>query len=332
MAIESFSIDDESWNFHHELRSQHFPNCTRIAAPDHGRGYVLMHKNQPEAFLASFSSEHMLNTDKDTAIIGFYEAKTEHAGLTLLDHVVKEMKSCGKTSLIGPMNQNTWGQYRFVFPSTHTSDSASPTFLGDVIHHDSYPQHFINFGFSPISFYESRANYDLTTRHSKRREIEDALRDRGITIDAIDMKCFDETLAAIFSLSLLGFSRNKFYAPISYSYFASLYKGIESIIDPDLFLIARNREREIVGFIFAYRDPLSDEPRAILKSMTIDDKVRGIGLGFYLMDEIQRIAHEKHFAMAIHALMYSGNTTKGISEGAMKSALFKRYALFQKLL
>lgn len=330
MTIESFPVSDPRFDFHHELRSATMPTPKRCPAPDHGRGYVLMREKKPCAFLVSFSADCMLNTESNTAIVGFYEARCARDGHELLAHVADELRTVGKTSLIGPMNQNTWGQYRFALPSTNNIEFASPIFFGDVIHHEQYPQHFIDFGFTPISHYESRATFDLAIRHPRRQNIENTLKEHGIVIEPIDMSLFDQTLKTIFALSLMGFSRNKFYAPISYSYFASLYKGIESIIDPDLFLLAKNSKQEIVGFIFSYKDPYAAEDRVILKSMTIDDSVRGLGLGLFLMDEIQRIAHEKNFTCAIHALMYVDNTTKGISEGGMSSRLFKRYALFQK--
>lgn len=331
-SVVSFGAKDEKWSLYNDLRLKQSPLAKKLAFPHEGRGHVLLEGDRPKAFLASFFNEDMQNTSPDNAVLGFYEAISMKDGHLLLGHVQEEMKRLGKKVLIGPMNQNTWGQYRFALKPKKTDLHFSPsTFLGDVTHHESYSDHFESFGFSPLSHYETRASFDLKSRHKRRRELEETFTAHGITISSIDMSCFEATLKDLFVLSLEGFSQNKFYTPIDFSYFASLYKGIEAIIDEDFFLLAKDKTGKLIGFIFAYQDPLAIEKRVVLKSMTIAKSVRGIGLGLFLMDEIQRRAHEKNFDLALHALMYSENTTKGISEGALNSIIFKRYTLYQKV-
>lgn len=322
---------DELCEHHRFLRNLQSPHARPLSFPKDGRAFLLTEKNTSQAFVASFSVDNMRNTEANTAVLGFYEALSEQHGCDLLLRVEEHLKNEGIKQLVGPMNQNTWGQYRFALDIEKDDPPFSPHyFFGDVVNHTTYPQHFSQVGFQKIAHYESRASRDLSKRHPRRSEIEANLIQHGIRIENVDMKNFRRILKEIFTLSLEGFSHNKFYAPIDFEYFASLYDGIEAIVDEDLFLLARNNREEVVGFIFAYRDPYGSEMRVILKSMTIDKSVRGIGLGLYLMEEVQRIAHEKNFTMAVHALMYVDNTTKGISEGGMGSVIFRRYALFGK--
>ncbi len=332
-TVFSFALHDQKSRAHGYLRSLQSPDHKPQAFPHEGQAHLLANGDDPRAFVAVFEADTMLNTPKNTAILGFYEAISEEDGVSLLTHVEQELRQRGIETLIGPMNQNTWSQYRFALPKRKTDPEFSPhSFFGDVTNHESYPTHFESRGFEPVSYYESRANFNLNLRHNRRFEIERNLAEQGIHIQTISMKEWDVILREIFSLSLEGFSNNKFYAPINFEYFRSLYQGIEPFIDEDFFLLARNRQNQLVGFIFAYPDSTAAEKRVVLKSMTIDKTVRGMGLGLFLMEEIQRIAYEKHFDIAIHALMYVDNTTKGISEGGMGSVIFRRYALYGKKL
>ena len=110
-----------------------------------------------------------------------------------------------------------------------------------------------------------------------------------------------------------------------------MYRPMRALLDPALVLLARDADASLIGYAFAYADPLSVEAgrphRMILKTLAVDPAWRSIGLGALLVERLHIAARSRGLSSVIHALMHVANNSMKIS--AHTAQLFRRYALYE---
>ena len=146
------------------------------------------------------------------------------------------------------------------------------------------------------------------------------------------MSCFQKDLEAIFDVSLISFSNNFLYTPLSKEVFIGKYMQSMEHIDPDLVLLAE-RDGELMGFVFCMPDLLAlkaGKPSAIIvKTLAaLPDRTLS-GLGSLLVGQVQQAAMTKGYTEAIHALQYDDNSSRRISQ-RFNAEVFRRYGLMAK--
>ena len=107
--------------------------------------------------------------------------------------------------------------------------------------------------------YESRIDINPAAIRPGAARLRDRLASCGVTTAPLCMERYEEELKEIFALSSAAFAANLYYRPINFITFRSMSEGMRPWIDPELVRLARNGEGRLLGFLFAFPDPLSLE-------------------------------------------------------------------------
>ena len=260
-------------------------------------------------------------------VIGHYAASDAAAAEALLSHACRLLAEAGCTKAVGPMDGNTWRRYRFI-----VDRGAEPPFFLEPDNPDDWPAHWRASGFEPLARYTSAATADLQHEDPRTATALPRLTDAGISIRSFDPARADEELSRMFELSLVAFSRNFLYSPISGDEFMMQNRAVLPFVRAELILLAERGGR-LVGFMFALPDALQARrgetvDTVILKTIAVDPAIGGMGLGGTLMDLVQRTARQLGFRRAIHALIHERNVSRSISD--RYALTIRRYALFAR--
>ncbi len=268
-------------------------------------------------------------TGERLGVIGHFDAADGDAAAQLLSRSLERLREEGRTLAVGPMDGNTWRRYRFV-----TDPGEDPPFFLEPGNPQAYPDYFLHAGFEPMARYTSARVTDLNIRDERIPGAIERLRKAGVRWRPLDMSRFEEELRAIYRLSLRSFTSNFLYTPITEEEFLVQYRVIKPHVQPDLVLMAE-QDGELLGYLFAIPD-LNQARRGetidtfIIKTVAVLPGHRSSGLGSALVAESQRIAHERGYRCAIHALMHESNSSRNIS--AHYAQPMRRYTLYQKRL
>jgi GNAT superfamily N-acetyltransferase len=259
-----------------------------------------------------------------TGFVGWYEAADDDAGAKLLREAAEELLMAGAERVVGPLNGSTWGRYRVALPRDEEIDDGEP-FLAEPVNPPRYAAHFERAGYIPHLEYESRIvrhprpDPSLATAATR-------LAERGVQIGGIDPARYDEDIRSIYDLSLVAFADNPYYTPIGFAEFLAMYASVRTLVDPALVRLARDDDGRLLGYVFAYPDPLAAGRRVILKTLAAHPDARGLGLGALLTDAVHGVAAARGQPV-IHALMQLSNLSKNISRRS-ESAPFRSYRLY----
>jgi len=265
--------------------------------------------------------------DGNAGLIGHYAAANEHAAAALLEQACQQLSQRGCTFAIGPMDQNTWRDYRFVVDA-----GDRPRFF---LEPETMPQRPIQWrgnGFTEIASYCSGLVEDLTFRCPRLAPARERMDANGIKIRTLDRKQLEPELKKIYSVVRSAFKNNPFYVPISEADFLEMYHPLGETIPTDLILVAEDPER-VIGFIFAVPDLL--QAKRGLPIDTVVVKTFGVlsgrayaGVGQVLLEKVHQLAARAGFQYAIHALVRESAPMIKIVE--RYGIRFRRYALFGK--
>lgn len=294
--------------------------------PAGARTVVALRDGEPVARAAFGVREGFVGADGVTGYIGWYAAAESGAGAAVLHWATAELQQAGATLVVAPLDGSTWYRYRVTLPADDVAQN-EPPFLSEPRNPAEWVAQFADAGFSPLLEYETRLVRDPAPDPAlgPRRE---ELRERGVTIRPLALERYQEELAALHALSLTAFADNPFYLPLPPAEFDALYRPLRRLVDPALVLLAEDAAGELVGYVFAFDDPLAPAggPRVVLKTLAVRPDARGWGLGSILVDEIHSVASARGAAV-LHALMHVTNASRRIS-GKSESELFRRYVLF----
>jgi len=251
-----------------------------------------------------------------TGWIGWYEAREGAAGESILREACARLGARGVARVLGPFHGSTWHRYRLAL------ESQAPFFLGEPRNPFTYPQHFLDAGFSVVAEYESAiVGAGAEARGSL---------PPGLHIRSAEGHAFAEVLDRLYEMSLEWFAANAYYSPIARPEFLALYQPLRRLFDPALVLLAENETQDLLGFLFAYPNVTGAQrpTQLVAKTLAVAQAARGVGLGRSLLAAIARVAAERGDAEVIHALMHVDNRSRGLSTG-QGARLLRRYALYE---
>jgi GNAT superfamily N-acetyltransferase len=279
----------------------------------------------PVARLAFGAREGFAGAPGTTGFVGWYEAADAAAGVALLRLAAGELLDDGAARVVGPLNASTWARYRLALPRVAEIRDGEP-FLSEPVNPPGYADHFERAGFRSYLEYESR----IVRAPAADPGVEPAAAraaERGVGFRGIALERFDEEIRAIHELCLAAFAENPLYTPIGFEHFAAMYEAVRPLADPALVRLAHDAAGRLLGFVFAYADPLATSgPRTVLKTLAAHPAARGLGLGRLLTDGVHRVAAERG-ASVIHALMHVSNVSTNISARS-ESEPFREYRLY----
>lgn len=274
---------------------------------------------------------------RDTAVIdntpsgaiGHYAADSSESASVLLEHACRELKirRCGYA--IGPMDGNTWRNYRFVTER----GTAKPFFL-EPENPDEWPQHFTQTGFSTYLNYVSELNPDFPNRQPELGKLRDKFADLRVVIEPLDLNCPAEDMVGLYQVVSEAFADSPLYTPLGYDDFVQMYAPLMSTVDPRLMLVARH-EGQVVGFIFSPPDYLqsstpSEIDTIVIKTIAVLPRREYSGLGRVLIVDMLKNAEAMGYRQAISALMHTENRSQQISSDC--AAHMRCYELFGRKL
>lgn len=259
--------------------------------------------------------------------IGHYAAIDHEAGEAVIGRAIDRLRSHGCSLAVGPMNGNTWRRYRFVVER----GNADPFFL-EPQNPDSWPEHFRDCGFDPLSWYVSEINPDIATRQPELGALQEKMKQLGVRISPINIGDPDDELNGIYDVVCESFRHSFLYAPLDRECYRSIYAPLLRTIDPRLMLVAKHDER-VIGFIFSPPDYLQRGDKIdtiVIKTVAVLPRKRYSGLGRVLIVALLQNALDMGYTAAISALMHTANRSQKISSDC--AGPMRRYALFARSL
>ena len=260
-------------------------------------------------------------------LIGHYAAADDDSSAVLLERVCQQLAQQGCTFAIGPMDQNTWRDYRFV-----VDEGDRPRFF---LEPDSVPQwreQFRRDGFAEIARYCSGFVEDLQVSYPRIARVRARMNANGIKIRPLDRDQFERELKHIFAVVQHVFVSNPFYVPVSEADFLEMYGPLQHAIPTDWILLAEHAER-VIGFVFAVPDLLQAQrglpiDTVVVKTCGVLSEPSYAGVGQVLLEEVHHRAAAGGFRHAIYALVRDSAQTNRIVN--RYGVPFRRYALFGK--
>lgn len=163
---------------------------------------------------------------------------------------------------------------------------------------------------------------------------EERMRAAGFRDRPIDDGRLEDELAALHAISMAAFRGSWGFSDIALDEFASIYRPLMPLADPDFVRIVEAPDGRPVGFIFAFPDPAVGPGRPgarfVAKSIAVLPEIGrtapGIGTGLSVV--VHRAAAARGYRSAIHACVAQDAYTQRIS--ARWGERFRTYATFEK--
>ena len=305
--------------------------------PDYAPAQILAHRAEGHVAADGARCSWWLDTAPPLAgerpgVIGHFAATSAEAALVVLDRACAELAARGATLAIGPMDGNTWRRYRWMIGSA--PDEAP--FLMEPWNPPVYPEWWHAAGFRTLATYQSALVTRLDTRDPRLARVRERLAAEDVTIRTLDPvpARFEAELRALHAVSLVSFSHNYLYTPLSESDFVAQYLPYREKIRPEFVFIAEQAGR-CVGYMFSLPDllrPARGLPldTLVLKTAAILPRRAFAGLGGLLAEMTHHAARAAGFTRVIHALALEDNPVTNIT--ARHGGLMRRYALFARAL
>jgi GNAT superfamily N-acetyltransferase len=271
-----------------------------------------------------------------TGLIGHYASRDESSADMLLQFATQELAAHGCTYALGPMDQNTWRDYRFVIErNDHASKLANfacESFLMEPRNAPEWPDQFARNGYSAVAAYFSALVEDLCVRSPRLERVRQRFAAQGISVRSIRADDTEAEIRRLFSVAQAAFAGHLFYADISESDFLNMYLPFREWIREELVLVAEDSDR-VVGFCFAVPDLLQAKlgqsiDTVIVKTLGVLPDRRYAGLGQILLEDVHHRASEAGFQRGIHALVRDIAPLRRIF--LRYGNVCRRYALFGK--
>lgn len=262
-------------------------------------------------------------------LIGSFAADNEHSAKTLLGHACEQLRTMGCTLAVGPMDGNTWGNYRFV-----TEFGERPPFWMEPSNPPAWPQHFTDFGFRPLAQYFSAVNRDLEYRDPRLSGVARRLDGLGVQIRPISSASFADDVRQVYEVARVAFQSNLLYTTLDGDVFYQQTLPLRELVPLELSWLAE-RDGRAIGFLFAvpdlYEPARGERPQTIVvKTLaTIPDRAYA-GLGQLLLAKAHHQALDLGFTQAIHALLRDKKSLRRISGKYARQ--IRGYTLFAKVL
>lgn len=299
---------------------------------------VLQH-HRPDAHWAFVDAEHVKARcslwwqstppcpGQRVGLIGHYAAATDDAASALLKFACQQLAGKGCTLAIGPMDGNTWRDYRFV-----TEAGNEPGFFLEPHNPPEWPSQFTRHGFKEFARYFSALAEDLTLTSMRLNRVRTRMANQGVSIRSFSKDHFDADLRQIHAVAQTVFRDHILYQVMGEVEFVDQYETLLSIVPFDLVLLAEQKGR-VVGFGFATPNMLQAErgepvDTVIIKTLGVLPDREFAGLGQLLLERLQQRAATLGFRRAIHALVRETGHLQKISQ--RYAMPFRRYSLFAK--
>jgi len=253
----------------------------------------------------------LIRNSDGTEYFGFVSCTDEG-----FDSVVKELIAVSKgTSLIGPINSNTFYSYRFAI------DNFNWKLYPDCVNDESAVKYFCENGFVFKQYYSSTLGSINKKIWDMAKKVKLPESFRIVQVSGSDAYSY---IPDIYEVAIDAFSHADFYEPISKDDFTDIYLRGLSAVTPDVILIY---DGEVpIAFNFCYEDP--EKRFYVCKTTAIKRNYQNRWLIFALIDHSYRVMVSKGYSEVLyHFLNDRTRPLHSIFKGHIIRQ--KRYALME---
>lgn len=260
--------------------------------------------------------------DCDICKFGFIEFHDDAEAINLLhERLVFIARSRKCKSIVGPLNRNTWSEYRWAMPNDY------PLFFTETLQMPYYLDRFKSLAYvNCANYYSNLDKYPELTEEFNMQFLNELLFNNQIRIRNINLNKFDDEISRIYHLSMKLFSNNYLFQYISLEEFIAKYKIIMELIDPSIIYIAEDSNSDICAFLFALHNKF-DLSGIILKTIACKSGRKYAGITRALTAQLVKYANQNS-KYIIHAFMHESNVSKIISN-KLKSVPIRKYVLLE---
>lgn len=314
------------------------------------RFFVAERDGEPVARVGAMCNWHADDGAGGTfGYVGLYEAALDAADATglLLEAAVAWLRDAPRRcrTVLGPIDFSTWYTYRFSVPT----EQPVPTLWLEPRTGDHHLALWEAAGFRRCQEYVTTVSTDVAL--TGRRDAIDAARAQGFRLRPISLRRFEAELQRLYELSRRAFADAPLFTPIGWPEFWQLYGPVRRIIRPELVTIADGADGELAGFQFAFPN-LAHAVRAmagrsspaatarylaarrradsvLLKTIAIDERWRGRGLGSAVSQSSYVAGHELGYDTFYEPLRRVGNDEVARLVARTRAEIVRRYVLLQ---
>jgi GNAT superfamily N-acetyltransferase len=262
-------------------------------------------------------------------IIGHYVGGGDKTANVLLEHACRELRSRGCTVAVGPMDGNTWSDYRFV-----VGFGSEPRFWLEPANPPEWPRQFLRSKFQTLAQYFSALTLRLDFQARNLDHVRKRLHVTGVRLRPVSEQSFDYDIRQIHDVARIAFRNNLLYSDLSEYEFIDQTRPLRRLAPLELSWIAEHLGRP-VGFLFCVPDLLEAarigrSDTVIIKTLAVIPDHAYAGLGTSLLAHVQQHALELGYSRAIHALVRNVASLRRLSGRFARP--FRNYTLFAKTL
>lgn len=289
-------------------------------------GFVAIDNDRIDGVVVASIDPRLQINNHPIGILGFFESdQNEEISRQLLEAACQWLKEQGINYVVGPMNFNTWNQYRFI-----TEQGEDPSFLFEPQHKSYYPKLWEAAGFTSKFTYYSGARSDFATLLPYTKPAYEAALKKGFNIRTFDTSRFEEEMRAIHAITIKIFENNLGFIPLSFEEYRYIYEPISKLFDPSLTHFIE-KDGQVIGYSYSMADRLfPEQKRVILKTMGLLPEWQGQHLGAALAHAQHTEMQHQGFEEIIYALIADGNAISKMEYPGAR--IIRRYTLYEKKL
>ncbi len=306
---------------------------------------VVMEGDTPVARMVTRISDNLVSTHSGpTGMFGFFEAQNMEVAVRMMfDRGIAWLKQQGSSTVIGPMDGDTWHKYRL-----NTGPFDTDPFMMEPYNCPYYQGLWEKYGFRVLARYYSKNITDVNKVTVKFEQFYKRSLKNGFTFRGIQTHSLNEELHILYNMSCEIFSENAYYSEIPEQAFVKMYSNAKAIINPNLVWFCLDKDNKYAGFVFSFPDYFE-----AIKSMkgknhllskfnfflnrrkadTLNIKTlgtmpehRGLGLGPALMYKVYDAWAKYGYKKANMCLIHEDNSS-GRMDGN-QGRVFRYYALY----
>jgi ribosomal protein S18 acetylase RimI-like enzyme len=259
-------------------------------------------------------------SNPELGYIGFFEVDLSNPQLAadlaqlLISTAINRLRSNGVKDILGPVDISTWLNYRF-FTESHPSN-ASRFFSWEPVNPLEYPRFFSAAGFREIdSFrtqgYPTDSADELLMATMPGKALYDRALAAGFCFETLDpLRSSEDQVRLLYGLTSQGFSGHRFWEPISFEAFNSIYAAGFRRYKESLCYLARTPSNEPAGYVFAF----PDEDAMVLKTIAVLPEYRRRGIAVALIYMLAVETHRRGIRHGVIALVRAGSMSERLED------------------
>ncbi|PCJ65648.1 MAG: hypothetical protein COA58_09590 [Bacteroidetes bacterium] len=253
--------------------------------------------------LLGFVAIYLNKSYSQHLILGNFECQNNPEIAQLLFAEAKKLaKQANCTSLLGPMNGNTWHTYRY---STLDNDP----FVMETIHQPYYLDLWHQYGFESFANYQT--NIEKLNPKIQLAEVKEFLATRNLSIRNFSMSNAPTELNLLHSFCSELFTNNVLFSNISLKKFVALYEPILPLLDENLIDFVLDGD-QVVGLLFAVKNHY-DPKQVIVKTLARNPLEKYKGLANVMASHFYKKALNLGYQSMLHAYFHVDNQSSNVS-------------------